>query len=53
MEQRRQLVHPRRAPCIGCSHPQFGKLKSFPFYRKGEALHAVAYNETDRKGGEA
>lgn len=38
------------APCIGCSHPQFTKKKSFPFYRKGEAQHAVSYSEKDREG---
>lgn len=38
------------APCIGCSHPQFGKQKAFPFYRKCEAYHEVGYHETDRKG---
>ncbi|MFH0880452.1 MAG: hydrogenase small subunit [Lentisphaerota bacterium] len=41
------------APCIGCSHPQFGKNKAFPFYRLGEKNHAVEYNDSDRKGGEA
>jgi len=39
------------APCIGCSSPHFGKRKDFPFYRKGEHQHAVAYTEQDRKGG--
>lgn len=38
------------APCIGCSHPQFGKQKDFPFYRLGEKTHEVAYREEDRKG---
>ena len=38
------------APCIGCSHPQFGKMKDFPFYRLGEHQHAVTYREEDRKG---
>ena len=37
-------------PCIGCSHPQFGKQKNFPFYRQGENTHEVAYSEDDRKG---
>ena len=41
------------APCIGCSHPQFGKRKDFPFYRLGERQHGVAYREEDRKGGRA
>jgi hydrogenase small subunit len=41
------------APCIGCSHPQFGKSKTFPFYRIGEQEHAVQYKESDRKGGVA
>lgn len=38
------------APCIGCSHPQFTKNKAFSFYRKGEAVHEVAYGEAERKG---
>ncbi len=39
------------APCVGCSHPQFGKKKDFPFYRIGEHSHKVGYSEADRKGG--
>lgn len=37
------------APCVGCSHPQFGKLKKFPFYRKCEAYRKVDYTEGIRK----
>lgn len=39
------------APCIGCSHPQFGKLKSFPFYRKCEGNGVASASEAERKGG--
>jgi len=38
------------APCIGCTSEQFSKRRSFPFYRNGEAYHAVAYGENERKG---
>ncbi len=38
------------APCLGCTSRDFAKNKDFPFYRKGEASHAVAYSEADRKG---
>ena len=38
------------APCIACTSPDFVKRRAFPFYRKGEAYHAVAYQEKDRKG---
>ncbi len=41
------------APCVGCSHPAFGKRKSFPFYRFGEDVHPVAYQENERKGAYA
>jgi hydrogenase small subunit len=40
------------APCIGCSHQQFGRLKAFPFYRKGEAVGGMAAPEAERKGGQ-
>ena len=50
VEQRRQLVHPRGAPCMACTSRDFARKKDFPFYRKGEACHAVAYVEADRKG---
>jgi hydrogenase small subunit len=39
------------APCIACSSPYFAKFKNFPFYRKGEREHGVAYSEKARKGG--
>ncbi len=38
------------APCIACTSPEFAARREFPFYRKGEAHHAVAYREQDRKG---
>lgn len=41
------------APCVGCSQPDFARHKDFPFYRKGESVHQVKYNDSDRKGGVA
>ena len=41
------------APCIACTSMDFAKKRSFPFYRKGEAYHQVAYAETDRKGNQS
>ncbi len=38
------------APCVACTSVDFGRRASFPFYRKGEEYHAVAYQEQDRKG---
>lgn len=38
------------APCTACTSPEFARRRAFPFYRKGEAYHAVAYQEQDRKG---
>jgi hydrogenase small subunit len=38
------------APCIACTSKDFAKRRDFPFYRKGEQHHAVAYQEQDRKG---
>ena len=38
------------APCMACTSQDFARKKDFPFYRKGEACHAVAYVEADRKG---
>ena len=38
------------APCIGCTGKDFARKRSFPFYRKGEQYHTVAYQERDRKG---
>jgi len=40
------------APCLGCTSKDFAKRRDFPFYRKGEEVHAVAYAEQDRKGEE-
>jgi hydrogenase small subunit len=39
------------APCIGCTSEMFSKRKDFPFYRKGEQSHPVAYNELQRREG--
>jgi hydrogenase small subunit len=36
------------APCIGCTSELFGKIRDFPFYRKGEQSHPVKYNESQR-----
>ncbi|MBN1344899.1 MAG: hydrogenase small subunit [Phycisphaerae bacterium] len=38
------------APCVSCTSEGFAKRKDLPFYRKGEAHHAVAYSERDRQG---
>jgi len=38
------------APCIGCTSEDFALHRDFPFYRKGEQYHQVAYLEDDRKG---
>jgi len=38
------------APCIGCTGKDFARHSNFPFYRKGEKYHQVAYQEQDRKG---
>ncbi len=38
------------APCTACSSDQFALRRDFPFYRKGENVHAVEYNDTDRGG---
>ena len=38
------------APCTACSSNEFARRRDFPFYRKGETLHAVAYTDTDRGG---
>jgi hydrogenase small subunit len=37
------------APCIGCTSEMFGKIRDFPFYRKGEESHPVKYEESQRK----
>ncbi len=37
------------APCTACTSPDFGRRRDFPFYRKGEEVHAVAYRDEDRK----
>lgn len=37
------------APCVGCSHPQFGLKKGFPLYRKSEQYRAVDYGESARR----
>lgn len=41
------------APCTACSSDQFAARRDFPFYRKGEAVRDVAYNETERGGAES
>ncbi len=41
------------APCIACTNENFAKSRDFPFYRKGEDVHAVAYQESDRKGSKS
>ncbi len=41
------------APCNGCTSKDFARKRDFPFYRKGEAFHKVAYREDDRKGANA
>ena len=41
------------APCTACTSEHFAKLRSFPFYRKGEAYHPVTYRDSDRMGGQA
>ncbi len=38
------------APCTACSSESFARMRDFPFYRKGEEVHSVAYLEDDRKG---
>lgn len=38
------------APCIACTNADFAKRRDFPFYRKGEEVHSVAYREDDRRG---
>jgi hydrogenase small subunit len=38
------------APCTACTSQDFARKRDFPFYRKGEAVHAVTYLEIDRKG---
>jgi hydrogenase small subunit len=38
------------APCLGCTGKDFSRRRDFPFYRKGEESHAVAYQDQDRKG---
>lgn len=38
------------APCTACTSKDFARRRDFPFYRKGEDVHAVVYNESDRKG---
>ncbi len=38
------------APCIACTSTDFARRRDFPFYRKGETVHSVAYDENDRKG---
>jgi hydrogenase small subunit len=38
------------APCVACTSEGFAMRRDFPFYRKGEEVHAVAYQETDREG---
>ena len=37
------------APCIGCSYEGFARRRDFPFYRKGEKYHEVAYVESERQ----
>jgi hydrogenase small subunit len=41
------------APCIGCTSEGFAKRRDFPFYRKGEQYHQVAYQEADRRGSQS
>jgi len=38
------------APCTACTSEIFAQKRDFPFYRKGEAHHAVAYRDDDRGG---
>jgi hydrogenase small subunit len=38
------------APCIACTSAEFARKRDFPFYRKGEQVHSVAYQEDERKG---
>lgn len=38
------------APCNACTSPTFARKRNFPFYRVGEKLHPVHYNEHDRSG---
>ena len=38
------------APCTACTSPDFARKRDFPFYRKGEEVHSVAYQDNDRKG---
>ena len=41
------------APCTACTNVDFARKRDFPFYRKGEEVHPVAYQEHERKGVEA
>ena len=41
------------APCLACTSPDFARKRAFPFYRKGEQYHAVAYVEQDREGAQS
>lgn len=36
------------APCTACTSETFAKRRDFPFYRKGEIQHEVAYTDQDR-----
>lgn len=36
------------SPCLGCTSKEFSKRRDFPFYRKGEEVHPVAYAEQER-----
>jgi hydrogenase small subunit len=38
------------APCIGCTSASFALKRDFPFYRKGEQVHDVVYQESERGG---
>jgi len=41
------------APCTACTSPIFASKRDFPFYRKGEQVHGVAYLERDREGAKS
>ncbi|MEI8376376.1 MAG: hydrogenase small subunit [Planctomycetota bacterium] len=41
------------APCNACTSEHFAKRRDFPFYRKGEEVHAVAYCDEDRGRAES
>ncbi len=36
------------APCTACTSESFARRRDFPFYRKGEVQHTVAYTDQDR-----